>query len=84
MNWERSEGYEDWPGCRGCVHYQHARCRAYPDRIPLLILSGEVDHLVPRPGQVGDTVFEPMDMEIWRRTRERVPLRKGKITERLA
>ncbi len=32
-------------------------CPAYPERIPLLILDGQVDHLVVRPGQVGDTVF---------------------------
>jgi hypothetical protein len=34
------------------------RCAAFPDRIPLAIFSGEVDHLVVRPGQIGDTVFE--------------------------
>jgi hypothetical protein len=34
-------------------------CAAYSQRIPLVIASGEVDHLVMRPGQVGDTVFEP-------------------------
>jgi hypothetical protein len=33
-------------------------------------------HLVPRPGQVGDIVFEEMDYEVWRTTRQRVPLRK--------
>jgi len=33
-------------------------CIAFPTRIPLLIASGEIDHLVPRPGQVGETVFE--------------------------
>jgi hypothetical protein len=32
---------------------------AYPTQIPIPIASGEVDHLVVRPGQVGDTVFEP-------------------------
>jgi len=34
-------------------------CAAYPLRIPIVIASGEMDHLVVRPGQVGDTVFEP-------------------------
>jgi hypothetical protein len=34
-------------------------CAAYPTRIPIIIASGDVDHLVVRPGQVGDTVFEP-------------------------
>jgi hypothetical protein len=76
MNWERSDRYDDWSGCRACVHYRRSRCVAYPERIPLLILSGEVDHLVPRPGQVGDTVFEPMDFQVWRETRRRVPLRE--------
>ena len=48
-----------WGGCRACRHLQSGtRCIAFPDRIPLVIFSGEVDHLVPRPGQVGNTVFE--------------------------
>jgi hypothetical protein len=47
---------------------------AYPKGIPLPIISGEVDHMVLRPGQVGDIVFEPMDVEVWRRTRQRVPV----------
>ena len=70
-DWERSEGFEEWPGCRGCVHYQRMRCVAYPERIPLIIASGEVDHLVPRPGQIGDTVFEALDLQHWLATRER-------------
>jgi hypothetical protein len=43
---------------------------AFPDRIPLAIFAGEVDHLVVRPGQVGDTVFElaehPSDLALRR------------------
>jgi hypothetical protein len=39
-----------------------------------MILSGEADHMVPRPGQVGETVFEPLDFEWWVKTRERRPL----------
>jgi hypothetical protein len=70
-DWERSERYESWPGCRGCVHYQRMRCVAYPNRIPFEIASGHVDHLVPRPGQVGDTVYEPLDLQWWRKTGER-------------
>lgn len=72
-NWERSERFEEWPGCFGCAHYRHGRCAAYPERIPLVIISGEIDHLVQRPGQVADTVFEPADPEVWRRTRQRAP-----------
>ena len=73
MNWERSEHYEEWGGCLGCAHYLRGRCVAYPNSIPLPIVSGEVDHMVPRPGQVGETVYEPMDIEVWRETGERVP-----------
>ena len=73
MDWERSERFEEWKGCRMCVHWRAARCVAYPKAIPLIILSGEVDHLVPRPGQAGATVYEPIDLQVWRETGERVP-----------
>ena len=74
-DWEPSERFDEWPGCRACLYFDRVRCAAYPNRIPLMILSGEIDHLVPRPGQVGDIVFEEMDFELWRTTRQRVPLR---------
>jgi hypothetical protein len=45
-------------------------------RIPLVILSGEIDHLVPRPGQVGTVTFEPIDLDVWERTGEREPERR--------
>jgi hypothetical protein len=38
-----------------------------------MIVGGEVDHMVPRPGQVGDTVFEPIDWAVYHSTRQRVP-----------
>src|SRR5215207_9567992 len=48
-----------WGGCRLCRHFRpDFTCVAYPQRIPIIIASSEVDHLVVRPGQVGDTVFE--------------------------
>lgn len=71
--WQPSDRFEEWQGCLGCALYRRGRCEAYPERIPLIILSGEVDHMVPRPGQVGDTVFEPIDIDWWRRTGERRP-----------
>ena len=76
-DWKRSEGFEDWPGCLGCAHRRrgrHVSCLAYPDVIPFAIASGQVDHLVPRPGQVGDIVYEPLDLQWWRETGERRPL----------
>ena len=74
MSWERSERFAEFGGCRLCVHYRRGSCVAYPERIPLDILSGEVDHMVKRPGQVGETVFELMDLERWQRSGERTPL----------
>ena len=73
MNCERSDRYDEWVGCFWCGHRRGVRCIAYPKAIPLPILLSEVDHLVPRPGQAGDTVFTPMDVEHWLQTRERVP-----------
>ena len=35
---------------------------AYPVRIPLPIVSGQVDHMVPRPGDHG-ILFEPIDVK---------------------
>lgn len=72
-DWEPSERYDEWQGCLGCARYRRGRCDAYPDRIPLNILSGEVDHMVVRPHQVGDMVFQPMDVMWWRATGERRP-----------
>lgn len=73
MSWAPSEHYDEWEGCIGCAHWRAARCIAYPKRIPMMILDGQTDHMVPRPGQVGETVFEPMDVEHWRLTGERRP-----------
>ena len=75
MNWERSDQFDEWQGCLGCAHYRYGTCIAYPVRIPLDILSGQVDHMVKRPEQVGETVFEPMDYEHFVHTGERIPLR---------
>jgi hypothetical protein len=60
-DWKRSiPRTELWGGCRACVHFRRdTTCVAFPDGIPIIIASGDVDHLVVRPGQVGDTVFEP-------------------------
>ena len=59
-NWKRTVPRgQSWGGCRVCKHVRPGMtCAAYPDRISLAIASGEVDHLVVRPGQVGETVFE--------------------------
>ncbi len=72
-DWKPSERFDEWKGCFGCAHWRYQNCIAYPKAIPFMIVSGQTDHMVPRPGQVGDTVFEPMDVEHWRLTGERRP-----------
>jgi hypothetical protein len=59
-NWEGSlPRSQRWGGCNLCRHARPDNtCAPYPGGIPIIIGSGEVGHLVPRPGQVGDTVFE--------------------------
>jgi hypothetical protein len=58
-NWERTVPRDtSWGSCRVCEHFRpDMTCAAYPERIPIIIASGEVDHLVVRPGQIGDYVF---------------------------
>lgn len=60
-DWNRSIPRTDlWGGCRACAHFRRdITCVAFPDGIPIVIASGDVDHLVVRPGQVDDTIFEP-------------------------
>jgi hypothetical protein len=72
---------DDYPGCLGCGHYRAGKCIAYPRRIPLPILAGQMHHLIPRPGQVGDIVFIPLDLEVWRTSRKRVPIRSPEATQ---
>jgi hypothetical protein len=74
-DWKRSAAFESWNGCRNCGHFRGNCCAAYPTGIPFLIASGQVDHFVPRPGQVGETVFTEFDFQVWRETGQRVPLR---------
>ena len=59
-DWLPSDKYDSWPGCRKCRHFHRLHCTAYPRNIPLPIASGEVDHMVPRPGDHG-IQFEPLD-----------------------
>ena len=79
--WEHSRDVERWYGCRNCGHFRGNRCVAYPKGIPFLIASGQVDHFVPRPGQVDDTVFEPFDLEIFKATGKRVPATAQEATK---
>ena len=61
-DWEPSPLYASWPGCRKCRHFRGTHFAVYPVRIPLPIVSGQVDHMVPRPGDHG-ILFEPISVE---------------------
>lgn len=74
MSWEPSPQADAFGGCRLCLHYQGGgRCTAYPTRIQLPIFAGDIDHMVVRPGQVGDDLFEPIDFKAWQATGQRRP-----------
>ncbi len=46
-------------GCPICKHYSFdSTCTAFPDRIPMIFLSGECGHTEPIDGQQNDIVFE--------------------------
>src|SRR4051812_49390774 len=51
-----------WGGGRLCRHYRiDLTCAASRKGIPFAIASSQVDHLEPRPGQVGALVWELPD-----------------------
>lgn len=60
-DWLPSSRFAEWQGCRRCRHFSRGRCAAYPWFIPLPLVSGETDHLVPRPGDRG-LRFEPKEV----------------------
>lgn len=58
--------------CLTCQHFQgESHCRAYPAplEIPAEILTGELAHDKPRPGQVGTYVWTEGESEELRRAR---------------
>lgn len=54
-----------YKGCAACQHFRPASgvCAAFPQGIPLAILSGQVEHTKPLPalGQDNDVVYTEVD-----------------------
>lgn len=47
-------------GCQFCIHFQrNLTCAAFPNGIPMAIVSGQMAHDRPLEGQQNQTVFEP-------------------------
>lgn len=50
--------------CISCKHYRMLlKCKAYPDGIPVDIITGKHDHTKPFPGDNG-VRYEPTDVTI--------------------
>lgn len=46
--------------CFICKNFNSNGCKAFPDGIPDIILSGKNDHSKPLPKQGNNIVFEPI------------------------
>lgn len=56
--------------CINCKHYNgNLTCKAFPNGIHEIIISGKDDHSQPLPEQDNNIVFEPIE-------RDGLPLRK--------
>jgi len=48
-----------YEGCLFCKHFKiDGSCAAFPTGIPLVIISGELEHTRVVKGQTGETVYE--------------------------
>jgi hypothetical protein len=51
----------EYRGCRGCRHYLvELTCSAFPEGIPLVIISGQIQHTEILPKQGNTIVYEPI------------------------
>lgn len=48
--------------CWGCMYHNQTEpgtCKAFPEGIPHVIVSNEIDHFTPLKDQLNDLVYEP-------------------------
>jgi O-acetyl-ADP-ribose deacetylase len=52
----------EYLGCSGCKHFKwnNSTCKAFPQRIPLPIISGEIHHITRLRWQDNDVIYEPI------------------------
>lgn len=51
---------EEWLGCSACIYYKNnGTCDAFPVKIPIPFVSGEVPHTKVVSGQKGNFVYTP-------------------------
>jgi len=56
----------EYLGCSGCKHFawKDSTCIAFPKRIPLPIISGEIYHTKRVRWQDNDIVYEPIETKV--------------------
>jgi hypothetical protein len=56
----------EYLGCSACRHRDSKglTCKAFPKRIPLQIISGEIHHTKRLRWQDNDIVYEPIEVKI--------------------
>jgi hypothetical protein len=52
------------PGCENCQHYKGLTCDAFPEGIPVDVLSGDEPHFDPLPGDNGIQYEPPEGSEL--------------------
>ena len=62
----------EYGGCRACRHWFHdvyinemPTCRAFPEGISPIIITGTIQHTKPLPDQDNTIVYEPAEKPFW-------------------
>jgi len=62
----------EYGGCLACRHFFYRvyvneipTCRAFPEGIPPIIITGTIEHTKPLPDQDNTIVYEPAEKAFW-------------------